>query len=140
MQHFAILRSHLEEGIPLARAARHAGIPVRTAERWLVRYRQTGLAGLIRSSRRDADAHRLPADLVALIEGMGVKKPRASAAAIHRRIGTIAKAQGWPIPSYGTVYAILAGLDPAMMTLAHEGASAFRNRYELVHRHRAGGS
>ena len=24
-----------------------------------------------------------------------------------------------------------------MVTLAHEGASAFRNRYELIHRHRA---
>lgn len=137
MQHFAILRPHLEEGIPLTRAARHAGIPVRTAERWLVRYRQRGLAGLIRSARRDANIHRLPVDLVALIKGMGVKKPRASAATIHRRIGTIAKTQGWLVPSYSTVYAILAGLDPAIMTLAHEGASAFRDRYELIHRHRA---
>ena len=137
MQHFAILRPHLEEGIPLSRAARHAGIPIRTTERWLVRYRQWGLAGLIRSARRDADVRRLPADLVALIEGMGVKKPRASAATIHRRIGTIAKAQGWPVPSYSTIYAILAALDPAMMTLAHEGAAAFRDRYELIHRHRA---
>lgn len=31
----------------------------------------------------------------------------------------------------------MAGLDPAMLTLAHEGAAAFRDRYELVHRHRA---
>ena len=68
---------------------------------------------------------------------MGLKKPRASAAAIHRRIGSMAKTQGWPVPSYSTVYAILAELDPAMVTLAHEGAVAFRNRYELVHRHRA---
>ena len=36
-----------------------------------------------------------------------------------------------------TVYAILASLDPAMVTVAHDGASAFRNRYELIHRHRA---
>jgi len=41
------------------------------------------------------------------------------------------------VPSYSTVYAILAALDPALVTLAHEGATAFRNRYELVHRHRA---
>jgi putative transposase len=74
---------------------------------------------------------------LSVIEGMGLKNPSTSAAAIHRRISNMAKAQGWPVPSYSTVYAILADLDPAMVTLAHEGASAFLNRYELVHRHRA---
>src|SRR5450755_3015323 len=137
MERFDVLRPHLEDDVPLARAARNAGISVRTAERWLARYRRMGLVGLARSARSDADAHHLPPDLVALIEGMGLKKPRASAAAIHRRINNMAKAHGWPVPSYGTVYAILAHLDPAMVTLAHEGASAFRNRYELIHRHRA---
>ncbi len=39
--------------------------------------------------------------------------------------------------AYGTVYGILARLDPAMVTLAQEGAAAFRDRYELIHRHRA---
>ena len=28
-------------------------------------------------------------------------------------------------------------IDPAMLTLAHEGAAAFRDKFELVHRHRA---
>jgi putative transposase len=137
MERFAVLQPHLEEDVPLARAARHAGVPVRTAERWLARYRQMGLAGLARPVRSDAAVHRLPADLVALIEGLGLKKPRASAAAIHRRVSDVAKAQGWHMPSYSTVYAILAALDPAMVTLAHEGAAAFRDRYELIHRHRA---
>ncbi len=137
MERFAVLQLHLENDVSLASPARHGGISIRTAERWLVRYRQDGLAGLARAIRSDADAHRLPADLVAFIEGMGLKKPRSSAAAVHRRIGNIAKAEGWPVPSYSSVYAILANLDPAMVTLAHDGASAFRNRYELIHRHRA---
>jgi putative transposase len=137
MERFAVLRPHLEEHVPLAQAAPQAGIALRTAERWLSRYRRTGLAGLARPVRSDADGHRLPADLVAFIEGMGLKKPRASAATIHRRIECVAKEQKWPVPSYSTVYAILAELDPAMVTLAQDGASAFRNRYELIHRHRA---
>jgi len=137
MERFAVLQPHLEEDVPLARAARQAGVPTRTAERWLARYRQRGLAGLARPVRSDAAVHRLPADLVALIEGMGLKKPRASAAAIHRRVRDVATAQGWRLPSYSTVYAILAALDPAMVTLAQEGAAAFRDRYELIHRHRA---
>ena len=33
MDRFAVLRPHLEEDVPLAQAARHAGVSVRTAER-----------------------------------------------------------------------------------------------------------
>src|SRR4051794_39000059 len=123
--------------VPLTRTAAAAGVPLRTAQRWLARYRRDGLAGLPRAPRRDAGRHRLPADLVAVIEGMGLKRPRSSAAAIHRRIMAIAKAQGWRTPSYGTICAILARLDPAMLTLALEGPAAFRDRYELICRHRA---
>ena len=39
MERFAVLRPHLEGGTPLSDAAAAAGIPVRTAERWLARYR-----------------------------------------------------------------------------------------------------
>ena len=138
MARFAVLRPHLEEGVPLARAAGEAGVPLRTAQRWLARYRRDGLAGLARPVRSDAGAHRSPADLVALVEGLGLKRPRSSAAAIHRRVRDVAAAQGWRAPSYGTVHAILARLDPAMVTLAQDGAAAYRDRYELIHRHRAG--
>ena len=81
MARFAVLQPHLEEDVPLARATRQAGVPVRTVERWLAR-----------PVRSDATLHRLPADLVALIEGLGLKKPRASAAAIHRRASEVVKA------------------------------------------------
>jgi putative transposase len=137
MARFAVLQPHLEGDVPLTRAAANAGVSLRTAQRWLTRYRRHGLAGLARLVRRDAGGHRAPADLVARIGGMGLKKPRFSAAAIHRRAVEIANAEGWPAPSYGTVHAVLARLDPAMVTLAHEGAAAFRDRYELIHRHRA---
>src|SRR5215510_2930832 len=86
MERCAVLQPHLEADMARARAAREAGVPIRTAERWLARYRQKGLAGLARPVRRAAAVHRLPADLVTLIEGLGLKKPRASAAAIHRRV------------------------------------------------------
>jgi putative transposase len=137
MVRFVVLRPYLEEGVPLTRAAAEADIPLRTTQRWLARYRRDGASGLARLRRQDAGRRRAPADLVALIEGLGLKRPRFSAAAIHRRVGTIAKAQGWPVPSYGTVRAILAGLDPAMMMLAQNGPAAFRDRYELICRHRA---
>lgn len=137
MIRFAVLRPHLEGDTPLARTARDAGVPIRTVERWLTRYRRDGLVGLTRRVRDDAGIHRLPPDLVRLIEGMGLKKPASSAALIHRRIVKVAEAKGWPSPSYGTVHAILAQLDPAMVCLALDGPATFRDRYELIHRHRA---
>ena len=112
------------------RAAGEAGVPVRTAERWLARYRQGGLANLARASRHDAGTRQLPLDLLALVEGMALRRPRSSAAAIHRRVGAAAKAQGWRIPSYGTVHAVIAALDPGMVTLAQDGPAAFRDRFD----------
>ncbi len=61
MDRFAMLRPHLEEDVPLSRAADHAGIAVRTAERWLGLFRRGGLAGRARPARRDAGRDRLPA-------------------------------------------------------------------------------
>ena len=137
MARFAVLRPHLEDSVPLARAADAAGVPLRTAQRWLARYRRDGLAGLARRGRGDAGARRSPDDLVTVIEGMGLKRPRLSAAAIHRRVRDVAATQGWRAPSYGTVHAILSSLDLAMVTLAQDGPAAYRDRYELIHRHRA---
>jgi len=126
MTRFAVLRPYLEGDAPLARAARDAGVPIRTVERWLTRYRRDGLAGLTRPVRDDAGTHRLPPDLVTLIEGMGLKKPRSSTALIHRRAAKVAKAAGWPLPSYGTVHAIVTQLDPAMCKWRSESASIWR--------------
>ena len=112
MTRFAVLRPYLEGDAPLARTARDAGVPIRTVERWLTRYRRDGLAGLTRRVRDDAGTHRLPPDLVTLIEGMGLKKPRSSTALIHRRVAKVAKAAGWPLPSYGTVHAMVTTTRP----------------------------
>jgi putative transposase len=137
MARFAVLQPHLEDDVPLARAARHAGVAVRTARRWLKRYRADGLVGLIHSVRGDSGRRKLPADFASLIEGLALCKPRPSVAAIHRAITRIAKERDAEAPSYATVHAVVRALDPALTTLAHEGSAAFRNRYELIHRHRA---
>lgn len=67
----------------------------------------------------------------------GTAQTRLSSAAIHRRVTAVAKAQDWRVPAYRTVYDIIRALDPAMVTLAQDGAAAYRDRYELVYRHRA---
>ena len=133
----AVLRPHLVDGVPLTRVAADAGIPIRTARRWIARYRADGPAGLVRPPRPEAGKRTFPKELVELIEGMALLKPPPSIATIHRRIAGLASEREWQAPSYGSVRSIVAGIDPAMATLAHEGAAAFRDKYELVHRHRA---
>lgn len=137
MRRFEVLRPHLEEGVSLAAAAKHADIALRTAQRWLARYRTGGFAALARASRSDSGCRQLKPELAQLIEGMALHKPRLSVAVIHRRVSGPAKEQNWPTPSYGSVYAIVRGLDPGMVTLALDGHAAWRDRFELIHHHRA---
>ncbi len=118
----------------MVRAARDAGVSLRTARRWLSRYREAGVSGLGRRERADRGRHRLPGELVALVEGLALTRSRPSAATITRQVAQAATAHDWPVPSYSTIYAIVAGLDPHLVTLAHEGPAGLRDRYELVYR------
>ncbi len=103
MARFTVLRSHLEEGIPLAQVAHEAGVPLRSVQRWLARYRAAGLVGLIRVQRSDTGKRKLPAALVEVVEGMALRKPRPSIAAMHRRVTALATQHHWTLPSYGRV-------------------------------------
>ncbi len=137
MDRFRVLQPHIEGGVPLAELARASTVPLRTLQRWLARYRAEGLTGLARRPRCDAGRRKLPSDVIATIEALALQKPRLSVATIHRRLAKIAAAEDGPAPSYATVYAVVRALDPALLCLTHEGAAAYRDRFELIHRHRA---
>ncbi len=137
MVRFAVIRPAVEDGVPLTACAAEAGVPLRTAQRWLARYRCGGMAGLARQSRSDARSRRVHPQIVDLVEGLALQRPRLSAASIHRQVTAIAVERNWAVPSYATVHAIIGGLDPAMMVLTHEGQAAWRDRYEMIHRFRA---
>jgi putative transposase len=137
MRRWAVLRPHVEDGVPLTAAAREAGVPLRTAQRWLARYRADGLIGLARTTRSDRGGRRVTAELVQLIEGLALCRPRPSVATVARRAARAATEHGWPVPAYRTVHAIVADLDPHLLTLAHDGPVALRDRYELVYRRQA---
>ncbi|GFE98155.1 hypothetical protein DmGdi_32280 [Gluconobacter sp. Gdi] len=132
----AVLRPYLIDNVPLTKVAVDAAISIRTVRRWIARYRLSGPAGLMRPMRPEAGTRTFPKEMVELIEGMALLKPPSSIAAIHRRIVILAAEQGWRKPSYGSVRSIVREIDPAMLTLAHESSAVFRDKYELVHRHR----
>ncbi|MEU9247504.1 Mu transposase C-terminal domain-containing protein [Streptomyces sp. NPDC048385] len=139
MRRFAVLRPYLEDGVPLASAAAEAGVACRTAQRWAAAYRDRGLAGLVRARRSDAGHRRIPEELRHLVEGLALRRPAPHVTWVHRRAVEVAKEQGWPVPSYSTVYAIVRALDPALVVLAHEGSKRYREVYDLIHRREAEG-
>ena len=132
---FYLLRPFFEEGVPLARLAQQQKLALRTARRWVRQYRQAGLAGLVRKARADRGTHRgLTPELQILIEGLALQTPRPTVAVIHRQVVAVAREQGWSIPSYACVYTVVQQLEPALVTLAHEGSQAYREKFDMLHR------
>jgi putative transposase len=134
MARLQVLRPHLEDGVPLARAAAAADVAPRTATRWLAAYRGGGLVGLAPAARADRGIRRTHPGLVAFVEGLALRRPAPSIAHVHRRTAAIAAENGWPAPSYATVRAIVQEIDPGLVTLTHHGTAAYRDRYELAMR------
>lgn len=132
-----ILRLHVEDGIPLTALARETGIGLRTLQRWHHLYQTGGISSLDPRSRTDAGTRRTPTELVAFIERLALTRPRPSIATLHRLTVAEAGRVDRPAPSYATVRAIVQALEPALVTLALEGPTAYRDQHELVFRHRA---
>ena len=76
LDRFRLLQPHLEQSQSLRSIARAAGIPYRTAHRWLTQYRLSGLAGLGRKARDDYGTRRaISAKLQKAIEGLALIEP-----------------------------------------------------------------
>lgn len=136
-QRWRILRLNIEDEIPLAELARASGIGLRTLQRWKANFREHGYTGLSRETRRDQGRRRIDEALIKQIEDLGLARPRASIATIHRVVTSIAHEQSLRPPSYSTVRNIITALDPGLRTLALEGPTAYRDKYELAMRRRA---
>ncbi len=107
-----LLQPHLEEDFPLARIAAECGVAERTLRRWLAAWRANGIEGLERARRSDAGNRRmLDPDLEGLVRSMATKRPRPTAAAIHRKIQAEAKARGIAGISYSVVASIVRGVE-----------------------------
>jgi putative transposase len=135
LERFRVLRPAVEEGSPLTRAARDAGAPLRTAQRWMAAYKREGFAGLAPKGRSDRGRPRgLPEQLQRLIEGLALAKPKPSMAAVQRQAAGIANRYGWPEPTYRQVRGIVGRMEKGMLKLAHEGAKSYEEAFDLVHR------
>jgi putative transposase len=138
MEKAALLRRHLDDGVPLTRLARHAGVPIRTLRRWAANYRAAGnVASLQRRPRSDRGHRRVAEELVQAAEALALHSPAPSIAFVHRRIAELAADRGLAAPSYSTVRGIIVAIDPGLRTLALDGDAAYRDQFELVYRRSA---
>lgn len=134
------IRPYLEAQTTLTEVARSAGMDVRTARRWVRRYRLHGLSGLCRKPRHDRAKAQRSLELHQVIEGLALRKPRLSAATIHRKVRELAKELGQAIPSYSTVYSVVRRIAPPLMKMAHEGTKAYGETFDLLYRREASAS
>ena len=135
---YRLLRPFLEEGVPLSRLAKEEKASIRTLRRWIDGYRERGLFGLIRKSRNDKGVRRsVNPEVKSCIEGLCLRKPPPSVAFIYRTIIDICKHQDLPAPSYSAVYDIVRNIEPALITLAHEGTKAYKESFDLIFRREA---
>ncbi len=138
VERFHVLRPFLEEDIPLLQIASQQQVSLRTLRRWIERYHIEGLPGLIRKRRADrGERRRLPSYLQQFVEGLALQTPPLSVAIIHRKVCELAQQHDLKPPSYGLVYDIVRQLPTALTTLAHEGAKAYKQRFDLLHRREA---
>ncbi len=132
-QKYNAIRPFLDEGVQLTKLARAQGLPIRTLTRWVEKFRSKGIAGLVKAVRTRRGI-RASATLQNLIEGLALKSPRLSIAAIYRYLKTHEVDIGEPIPSYSSIYRIVQLINPSLLTLAHDGRQAYADKYDLVHR------
>jgi putative transposase len=67
-----------------------------------------------------------------------MEKPAPTIAFIHRRICAVGLDRGISAPSFSTVRAVVAAINPGLRTIAIEGDTAYRDRFELVYRRAVG--
>ena len=93
---------------------------------------------MCRRKRKDSGTHRvITSDVKKLIEGLALQKPAMSRATIYRKVRDWCIQSDITPPSYDTVYGVIRKLDPALVTLAHEGTKVYKQAFDLLHRHEA---
>ena len=105
-ERMAVLGPHVHDGVPLLQAASAAGVPLRTAQRWLTAYRTQGAIGLRRSGRADKNRHRLPHELLEGDRGHG-PSPTTAARYLARQAGHMTlRVDAEATPSGGSIWCL----------------------------------
>ena len=135
IEKYRIIDPILRAEVTMVEVSAEFGIPTRTLRYWKKQFLDQGLSGLERKIRSDRGQYRRISDeLLQLTQAMVLQKPALTITTIHQKIKTLAERQSINPPAYGTIYQIVKRLDPALVTLAHQGSKAYQQQYELIYR------
>lgn len=131
---YKILEPFLNKNIPLKIISKKSGVPVRTLNLWLRKYKDNGLKGLARKYRRDKGTPRIyDLDLQKRVEGLYLNNSKLSSASIHRLITEHCKQNSIKEPSYRLVCRIVKSIPDDITVLASQGSNAYQQKYDLLH-------
>jgi len=138
LERYRLIQSYLQGTTALSAVAEKAGISLRTAQRWVEKYRKQGVGALGRKERTDRGQKRtMSPKMVELTEGLALERPRVPVTAIYRELGDFAAKSGERLPSYPAVRRAVKTIPISLMTLAHSGSRAYSERFDLIHRREA---
>lgn len=138
LERHRLIQSYLQGATALSAVAEKAGISLRTAQRWVEKYRKQGVGALGRKHRSDRGLKRtMSSRMVELTEGLALERPRVPVTAIHRELEQFAVRSGERLPSYPAVRRAVKAIPGSLMTLAHSGSRAYSERFDLIYRREA---
>jgi putative transposase len=131
LDRFRLIQPYLEKQASLSAISRQHVVPLRTLQRWVYQYRQRGIEGLSCKPRIKPAPATLGEgiSLKEMVEGFLLSRPRPSIATVYRRVVEIMGRSGNMPPSYQTIWRIASAMDPALLTLAHDGIKAYSEQY-----------
>src|SRR5215469_8113665 len=89
---FELLRPALEEGVSQAQIARTHRLSKSAVQRWVARYREQGLAGLVTTARKDkGKSRRLPEQAITLVEGLALQTPQLEHVLLANQLQVVTK-------------------------------------------------
>lgn len=132
LERYQVLAPHLKQGQSLVSLARTSKFSLRTLKRWKQAYLTLGLVGLINKPRCDRGQVKVTVEIQHLSESLILHYPKLSCATVHRKVQKLCREQGLTPPSYYQVSQLKQQLDPALLELAQHGATAYRDKHELV--------
>lgn len=138
LKKFKIIEPILKKEKKISDVSKEEKIHFRTIQNWIKKYKKYGFVGLNRNKRNDAGIKRVCTEEVQnIIEGIYLRNSHLSKASIFRKLKDFTQKYNFKHPSYKTVCNIISSMPKDLVTLAHEGAQAYRQKYDLLYIHEA---
>jgi putative transposase len=132
-QKYKIIQPYLNNECTLQSIANTHQIPRRTLSVWVKRYQTKGLLALARKRRRDkGHSKKITSQMIEIIKALYLEYPQSSRANIYRLLAKYYQNKNITPPSYRTVCHIIHLIPDDLITLSHQGAKVYKQKYDLL--------